>query len=80
MIEADVDTEIVKGAIIYKIRNCNNETDLTIIINPTDKTLDYRFDGFLKLLCDGQRKPGCVGSIVCCRPVSITVLGSNLND
>ena len=80
MIEADVDTEIVKGAIIYKIRNCNNETDLTIIINPTDKTLDYRFDGYLKLLCDGQRKPGCVGSIVCCRPVSITVLESNLND
>ena len=80
MIETDVDTDIVRGAIVYKIRNCNNGTDLTVIINPTEKTVDYRFNGFMKLLCDGLRKPGLVGSLVCCRPVSITVLGSNLND
>ena len=79
-IETDVETEAVRGVIIYKVASCSGNTDLTIIINPTDKTFDYRFDGYQKLLFDGQRNPGIVGSIVCVRPVSITILGSNIDD
>ena len=79
-IDSDVTTEIRNGVLIYRVANCNGETEITAIINPTDKTFDYYFDGFKTLLYGSKRKAGMVGTLVECSPVSVTVLGSSEND
>ena len=79
-LKEDVTADAIRGVIVYKIANCSGNTDLTIVINPTDSTFDYRFEGYQKLLFDGRRQPGIVGNIVCVPSCSIAVLGSNTDD
>ena len=67
----------MNGCILYKINNCAGNTNLTIIINPTENSVNYSFVGYRRILFDGS---GVVEDRIEVAPLSITILGSNLDD
>ena len=73
----DVKVENMNGCILYKINNCAGGNSITVIINPNENAVNYSFIGYRKVLFGGS---GVVEDKIAAQPLSITVLGSNLDD
>ena len=73
----DVSTENMNGILLYKLNHCANENQITIIINPEESGISYHFVGYRKYIFNGE---GVVEDKVDIPPLSITILGSNIDD
>ena len=73
----DVRVENMNGCILYKINNCAGNNNLTVIINPGERPVNYSFVGYRKVIFGGN---GVVEDRIEAAPLSITILGSNLDD